>query len=349
MTRRVCSLLMIFCGLQASFLYAEEQIPDIQRLIQRIEAPITLVDRDTSQEIAVVAYLVLNNVPFRGLQDSRGAIEHLILLKNTLLNRPGMLERRLALKIQENIDCVLLAEANRRALSRNGKAVNPPYQEGSVRDDTVTSLLAHNAIAEVEHAEYLLQLSGAFSHYFHRKNFEVSDLLSGNAMKKLPSELQSLRIQLYGNTSGGRRMTREILDDFLVVYTLKVIDRARDIRMLWEVFRQEQDFYLIEGVEGHWKRIKKVLSSSSYRVNLITGRKKWASRFVYSGTECYDILHPDGRYASRLLFDFLPYFGDMWRITSQHDGIFSWFCQSENMELEELFRLERGGWLEFEE
>lgn len=349
MTRRVCSLLMILYYLQASFLHAEEQMPDIQHLIQRIEVSSTVVERETLQEIAVAAYLVLNNVPFRGLQDSQGEIEHLILLKNTLLKHPGILERCLAFSIQKTLDCVLLAEVNRRAMARNGQRVTPSYQEGSVRDNKVTSLLEHNAVAELKQTHALLGLSGTFSQYYHRQQFEAEDLLNGDAMRRLPAELKSLRSQMYGSITALGKIDRINLEDFLVVYTLDIINRARDVRMLWEVFRQEKGFYLPEGVEEYWNTVGKVVSSSPYHRDLTTGRKKRAWMVVSSGTGCCDIPIPSGGYASRLLFSFLPYFGDMRTIAAQHKGIFSWFCQSENMELEELFSLESGYWLEFAE
>jgi hypothetical protein len=218
-----------------------------------------------------------------------------------------------------------------------------------VRDDTVTSLLAQNAIAEVEHAHYLLQISGRFSQYFYRQQFEAADILSGKAMRRLPSELRTLRTQMYGRINVPVKMDKKTLEDFLVVYTLAVINQARDIRMLWEVFRQENSFYFTGGIEDHWGKLGKVLSQSPYRSDLITREKKRAQMVVSSGTDCCDVPIHSGGYAARLLFNFLQYFGDMQTIATQHKDIFSWYCQSQDIKLEDVLSLEAGYWLEFDE
>lgn len=64
MRRGIVAVVMIMCCFQTPFLYAEEPISDIQNLIHRVEASIALVDRSTSEEIAVAAYQVLNNFLF---------------------------------------------------------------------------------------------------------------------------------------------------------------------------------------------------------------------------------------------------------------------------------------------
>ena len=154
---------------------------------------------------------------------------------------------------------------------------------------------------------------------------------------------------MYGSITAPGKIEEKNLEDFLVIYTLDVVNRARDVRMLWKVFRQEERFYLPNGVEEHWGTVRKVVSSSPYRRDLTTGRNKKSWMVVSSGIGCCDILIPSGGYATRLLSSFLPYFGDLRAIAAQHNGIFSWFCQSEGMELEDLLSMKSGFWLEFAE
>lgn len=349
MNRRVTLtiIIVIFCIYAPLSLHGKKQIPVIQELTHRISDPSIPVEGTTLQDIAVVAYQVLIDVPFTGVQDSQAAIEELIVLKSMLIAHSGMLERLLALRMQEAIDCALLAEVNRRAMFLNGETVTPPYTANSVMEETITLLLEQNAIAEAEQAQYILHLNGMFARFCQQKHFTVDDVLTGKVMRSLPSDLEK-RVS-YVESFFLRTMDEKTMRDFLFVYTLEVIDRARDVRILWEVFRQEKDFYLTGTIATKTERIGKVLASShSSRRYISTGERKTAGKIALAGSFCHSPTFP-GHYPERLTIFFSPYFRDMEAIVANNPGIFSWYCESRGLELTRLLQARSGEWLELEE
>ncbi len=205
----------------------------IDRLIAQVkEAPAPL-HSTTLEEIAMVTYDILADVPLVGIQDSQKALESLIRLARALNGHHGVLERLLATGIQDGIDRVLLFEVAREAAHSLGTQVQPPYLVDSLQVNTVSLLLQANAPSEREAIQYIRTLQGKFATFCRSKNFSIEDFLSGKALGTFPNDLKPLMwdIQLAVLSSDRSR-----LDDTLFMYTLTRIDQAQDIRMLCDIY-----------------------------------------------------------------------------------------------------------------
>lgn len=329
----------LFCVSVPISLRAEEQTPVIQELIQRVSDPSVPVESSTLEDIAVAAYQVLLMVPFIGVQDSQAEIEGLIMLKETLIAHSGILEQLLALRMQEAIDCTLLNEVNRRTISFREETVTPPYQEESLPDKMLLALLDKNVIKEAEHTHYLLELDGTFARFCQRENFNSDDILSGKAMKVLPSDLQKQFWEILSHFRAlHEKMDESTMRDFLFAYTLFLIDQARDVRTLCEVFLKDPGFSL-SMIDT--RKIDKVLALYPRRRRVSTGEKN-RGRWVFPvGSHCVGTrLH----HHPKLLTDlFDPYFSDVEAIAAQHEGIFFWYNESGARDLSEF---KTGMWLE---
>lgn len=122
-------------------------------------------------------------------------------------------------------------------------------------------------------------------------------------------------------------MTETVIQDVLFLYTLHLIDRARDVRILWEVFLNDGDFYITESRVTDTEAINDMLSVSPYKTRVSVGRKNEGWLISLTGV---NYASPNFRdYPITMTVLFLPYFQHIDTIQAQYEGIFSWYNATE--------------------
>lgn len=234
----VLMCIAVFCVSLGAALNAEADTASIRELIAQVSDSTIAIENRTLEQIALMTYDVLLNVPLIGLNSSREELEALITLRNTLETHSGVQERLLALRIQEGVDRTIFFEVARRTIYLMKKSVSPPYQDDALQLETVTALLQTNAIAEQEAIQYIRNRDGQFATFCRSKNFSIEDFLTAEAVKAFPVDLKSLMRGILSVPGGPLKGARKEIpiEDILFVSTLNAIDQAKDIRLVYDLF-----------------------------------------------------------------------------------------------------------------
>ena len=234
--RRITCIPIIVIAVMMSipvFYETEADMASIRELIDQVSDSSVAVESRTLEQIALVTYEVLLNVPLAGLNSSREELEALITLKKILETHSGVSERLLGLRMQEGIDRTLLFEVAQRAMNLIGESVSPLYQDDALNPEMVTVFLQSNAIAEREQIDYIRNLNGQFAPFCRSKNFSIEDFLSGNAIKGVTRKMR-FSIKKISDFPG---ITSEEAntEDVVFASSLIAIDQAKDVRILCDI------------------------------------------------------------------------------------------------------------------
>lgn len=339
---RICFSIVLVSIILPVSLHAEEYLSTIQALTAQVSDASVPVENKILEEIALSTYEVLVNIPFVGVQNSQTEIEGLIVLKRKLMAHTGVLERLLAIRMQEAIDRALFFETTRRAVHLMGTTVTPPYISNSLVPETVTALLEKNVIAEREQIQYIRNLHGKFAQFCRSKNFSVEDLLNGNAVRAFPPDLKTSmeKMQTVLDIMTWK-MDKKTIEDVFFVFILATIDQAKDIRIVC-------DIYLYDSLPTSWEtfrtQIDQRLALAPY-IRVSNGLNSTANDVYTTADKYFGKREED--YPMMLTMLFLPYLSNTEPvITKINDVLFKYTGERGKFD---PFHFPPGAWLELNE
>ena len=110
-------------------------------------------------QISEYSYQVLIEVPEKGLQTQRTALEDIITTRKWLETTLKALFQLLALRLQEGVDRAILNEMYRKEMARHGYPIHTPFQTGSYDSALIENLLNLNKLSGQAAIEYAISQS----------------------------------------------------------------------------------------------------------------------------------------------------------------------------------------------
>lgn len=237
-------ILLGVCGLFSLWgdAFGEESVATVAaRLASQVSNSKVTVSNEVLEEIAVLTFRVATAVPEKGLEASRTDMEGLIALRKQLEKHSGVAENLLARRIQEIVDGSVLyeivrehADATKEDLGSGGHlngVVQPPFVAGSLKPETVRSLLDQNRVDERARVEFVFNGDSRLAKEFRKSRVTPEEILEGKWDGKLPAETKQsfipIRQEDFPHESGVLA-----LKDYLLVATFIEIDRARYARLI---------------------------------------------------------------------------------------------------------------------
>ncbi|MCP4399362.1 MAG: hypothetical protein GY801_18925 [bacterium] len=345
MSRVYILFIVVCCLIAGGTIQAEESLEDISTYMEQISASSQAVDSQTLEEIAVLTCQILLNVPLIGVEESRQDIESLIDLRKELENHGGFLERLLALRIQDILDQVLFTEIARHAINLRGVSVEPPYNTSSVQVGTVRALLQKNGVPEGEFILYIEELDGKFARFCRAKNFHPDEISSGSAARLFPPELKEMRETIKPDLAiTFKKMNADAIQDVLFVYSLLLIDQARDIRLISNMYL---DIFEMNGLLPDRASFIATLEKkmSSHPPRRISDGLPNTSRDIRSGAGKHrsDFLK---NYPFTLTAFFIPYFTKTTDVVERLESLSSRY--PDGLRIDDVWKRKTGMWLELD-
>jgi hypothetical protein len=283
--------------------YAENSLPELPTDIQ---AKTASEQAEILGQIAEFSYQVLIEVPEKGLQIQRAAIEDIISTRQWLETTQLPLFQLLALRLHEGVDRAIVNEMYRKEMTRHGYTVHTPFKEGSFDLALIENLLNLNEFSEQAAIEYAISLDGQIGPFCRQENYPYEIYSKGLILRRVSTEIKSL-VQEILNTFGlVGQMTEQEVSDFLFSQTLLGIDKARDVRLAAQVYQTAGGFPQTS------RELRELINSKLPLYGAIKGRLSTGYALTPSdviGTlELYVSIRPFyyGYSLTLLLFPFLP-------------------------------------------
>jgi len=229
---------VIFIGISA-YTHAENGLPELPTDIQ---AKTPEEQAELLSQISQFSYQELIQVPKKGLQAQRAALEYIITTRKWLETTQHSLFRLLALRLQEGIDRAILNEMYRKEMTRHGYPVHTPFVAGSFQTALIENLLDLNKLSEQAAIEYAISQDGQISNFCRQQNYPDEIYSTGLLLTKVTTEIRELAQALLNTFGLVGQMTEKQVADWLLTQTLLAIDKARDVRLAADIYQEQGGF-----------------------------------------------------------------------------------------------------------
>ena len=282
------------------------EINGLSGQLDNLSAP---VSSTALEEVAKVTYRVLTDIPATGLNGMQADTEGVIALRKKLEARPGILERLLAIIMQESVDCSLVYEVYRKALHLQGQTYGIPFRAGSLDNAVLASLAEKNGVSEPESVRYIIALEESSFAKVCRDNSRIGPdelLFAGVGIYGIPAGMaDAVAFITSGIPHMSGKMDSKAMYNFVFAKTLGMIDKARDARAFLSVWLKDGGLPAERGML-HDKL------ESGMSVNRISCGQGNAGNHIFATIRLYigdrRGRHPDEPPADWLSRSLLPYF-----------------------------------------
>jgi len=233
--------LTTFCGFVSLSVSAYPQ-NELPKLPLDIKDKSPVEQSELLDQITQFSYQALIEVPAKGLQAQRTALENIIASRKWLETTRLPLFQLLALRLQEGVDRAILNEMYRKEMTKHGYPVHTPFLPGSFDLPLLENLLKLNELSEQATIEYAISLDGTLSNFCRSQNYPYEIYSKGLILRKVSDEIRELAESLLNTYGLVGQMTEKQLADFLLTQTLLAIDKAREVRLAAQVYQEQGGF-----------------------------------------------------------------------------------------------------------
>jgi hypothetical protein len=205
---------------------------------------------------------IIIKVPDKGLIASKESLQRIIQLRKWLEDTNDVIARTLSLELQTGVDSAIINELYRKEKKKHSRVLKKPFKDTSLDASTVTMLLKENEIDEKELLNYTLKLDTKTTNYLRGNGVDANDII--NDVVDIPLEYFEVSITMMVEGSmcevleetdvrdadlltiimwtGAKVKSRREISKFFLSRVLKAIDEARDIRLLSQIYINNDGF-----------------------------------------------------------------------------------------------------------